>query len=92
MIVNQIPKIKKSVKDFVEDENGIISKNNILKIGIAAGSIAILIAATAYADHSKHTNDVSGNVDSDTKELTGTHTHHSVHTQYSDSYGGGGGC
>lgn len=77
-----LPEIKKSLSNFVKDENGLISKDNILKLGVATGIAAVLLTSTVHADHTEHSNTISGNFDSSAKTLTGTHTHVMQHSSY----------
>ncbi len=48
--------IKKSIKDFVLDEDGFVSKENILAIGLAAISALGVLASisNSYAAHTNH--------------------------------------
>lgn len=77
-------KIKKDLKNFMKDENGIMSKENILKIGI--GTIAALSMFSGVAKAQVvHTNDRTvqwDGPDSGEKRLFPGHTHHSAHTSY----------
>lgn len=54
--------LKKSVKDFINDEEGFITKENILKVGLGAvsalGVLSTLtnMAAAAHTNHTSHNN------------------------------------
>lgn len=47
--------IKKSLKDFIADEDGYVSKETILKVGLGTiAGIGMLGAMTANAGHTNH--------------------------------------
>ncbi len=75
-----MPKIEKTVKEFVKDEGGAVTKDNILKAGIFLGAASLALMGTAAADHTSHTNDLSASWDG--MSATGTHSHHGQHTSY----------
>ena len=77
---DKIPKIEKSIKEFVKDETGAVTKDNILKAGIVLGVASIALMGSATADHTSHTNSISGSWDG--QSATGTHSHHGQHDSY----------
>lgn len=81
-IRGKIPKIEKSVREFIKDESGSVTKDNILKAGIALGVASFALMGTATADHTSHTNNLSGTYDDPTKSITGSHSHHGQHNSY----------
>jgi len=71
----KFPSLKKKLKDFIEDESGIISKENIIKGGIAVGGILALSQA-ALAHHVQNYTHTNAVVLTDVGEgVRGTHTH-----------------
>jgi hypothetical protein len=57
--------IKKSLKDFLADEDGYVKKETVLKIGLATvagigmlGALTGAFASTAHSNHSSHNNTV----------------------------------
>lgn len=81
-LADKIPKIKKSIREFVSDESGSVSKDGILKVGLAVGLGTILLSTTA-ASHSSHTrHSVSGSYSPYT--VTGSHGHHGQHSSHSN--------
>jgi len=72
--------MKKSVQEFIRDENGLITKNNILKMGLATGMAAILVSGVSHAaDHTSHQNELTS-ADFNGSRITATHGHHASHT------------
>lgn len=76
----KLPEIKKEVKDFLSEDSGVITKENIIKTGILVGGVLALAknvsAACARWDHS---NDMGLAYDPASNTATGTHTHHAEH-------------
>lgn len=58
---NKLPKLKRSLKDFIEDESGIINKETLLKGGIALGGILVLSQSVLahHVQNYEHTNNLS---------------------------------
>ena len=70
-----IPKIIKKVGDFVRDESGIVSKENILKTGALLGS-AIIAASIVHGSHeTQHTNTFKVDYDVQEDSATAEHSH-----------------
>ena len=82
-IKKSFPKIKQSLKDFVEDESGIITKEAIIKGGIAIGGI-LTLSQSALAHHVEsysHTNSLSLTiVDAEGEGAMGEHSHSVDHS------------
>jgi hypothetical protein len=76
--MDKIPKIEKTVKEFVRDESGAVTKDGILKAGMILGAASFALAGTAAA--TTHVNTLT--VDWDGQTGTGTHSHHGQHTSY----------
>lgn len=84
-------KIKKDLKNFIKDESGFMTKENILKVGV--GTIAALgmfsgVAKAApppcdgtYVHTSDNTLQWTGN-DVGVKTVIPSHTHHAAHCSY----------
>ena len=82
--------IKKSLKDFMKDESGMISKENILKIGIGTvGALSMFsgmseAAPPACNGSNVHVSDntIQWEDTANGKRLIPSHTHHSAHCAY----------
>lgn len=91
----KFPELKKKVNAFLLDEEGKISKENMLKGGIVLSAIAVglLQSAKLVAGGMEHKNNL-GHVNSlsmgenqgETVSITGIHNHHMSHASY-DVYG-----
>lgn len=74
----KIPQIKKTISSFLLSEEGKITKQSILSMGLFLGSVAITTALTSddaagwHGSHSSHT----------------SHTSHSSHNQHQNDLGG----
>ncbi len=79
-VKKKLPEIKKNIKDFISDESGFVSKEKILKASFAVGFATLALVNTAAADHTSHTNSISGSFSGST--VTGSHTHHGSHSSY----------
>lgn len=82
---------KKSIKNFMQDENGFITKKNMLKIGLgtisALGIIGSLSNSFAgYTDHASHTNSFDDNptlVGDSLVKWRITHSNSTPHSEHS---------
>ena len=83
--------IKKSIKDFIKDEEGFVSKENILKIGLGTiSAIGILGSlSNSFAGHTSHgSHNNSTFVDqqpisgTNCYKLVGSHANHSSHSSH----------
>jgi hypothetical protein len=79
---------KKSLEDFLADEEGHVSKETILKVGLATvagmgmlGALTGSFAATTHVNHSAHSNTVTNpvNITNACATYTPTHTNHPTH-------------
>ena len=70
------PTIKKILKDFVKDEEGIISKEKLLKAGLAIGGL-IALSQMVGATHIQTRSVISVTYDSDLDEAHADHSNHS---------------
>ncbi|MBI4441342.1 hypothetical protein HY639_04180 [Candidatus Woesearchaeota archaeon] len=74
-----LPKIKRDLGAFVRDEKGTMTKKNILKAGVALGTLVGLSTSVSahHIDSTPHSNSLSLNyVD---PNAVGSHSHHSQH-------------
>ena len=95
-----LPSIRKTVSSFLLEEEGKISKQSLLKVGAAIGSISAMagIASAAHSQNIAHSQAVSLGYSANT--ITATHSHydpaHSSHSSHSShashSSGGCGIC
>jgi len=70
------PTIKKILKDFVKDEEGIISKEKLLKAGLAIGGL-IALSQMVGAAHFQNTSTMSVAYNPLTDEAHAEHSNHS---------------
>ena len=85
-------KIKKDFKNFMKDESGFMTKENILKVGIATlGAIGMFSGSAQAAlkptcdGLTTHTSDNTVqwvDVGGGEKQLIPSHTHHTAHCSY----------
>lgn len=77
-----LPKIKKKLSSFVNEEKGTISKQSVLSIGALVGAITasqILSSKNVEAGSITLTSTDDGTV----AKVTGSHSHHSSHSSHS---------
>jgi hypothetical protein len=75
-ILKKVPEVKKTLKDFMADEDGFVSKENILKVGLATMAGIGMLGAMASSAAAGHTNNASKTVAGDGKSVTFTHSNH----------------
>ncbi|MEM4662740.1 MAG: hypothetical protein QXM75_01835 [Candidatus Diapherotrites archaeon] len=75
---NLFPKVKKTIKSFVLEERGSISKHKMLALGAFLGSVSILNVLPEVA--AAHTNYFS--VGWNAGNITATHGHHASHASH----------
>ncbi|MFH0831371.1 MAG: hypothetical protein V1886_00680 [archaeon] len=73
------PKIKQELKNFLNDEEGTISKDKIIKAGVILANIILMSQPAAAHSQATHSNDLSQGYASGT--ATATHSHHASHSQ-----------
>ncbi len=83
-----LPKIKKKIKSFLQDEEGKISKHAIMTVGAIVGTAAVIgIAAKsveAVFNHPKGKySPLLLNVDTNTHTIEVNHAHHGNHGNHS---------
>lgn len=83
--------IKKKLEDFIKDESGHITKENILKFGLGTvGALTILGSFSSnvmagHSQHSQHANTVGGaplNPSDPTSCIRLRHSNHSSHSNH----------
>lgn len=92
--IKKFNNIKKSIKAFILDEDGFVSRENILAIGLVTISALGVLASisNSYAEHTSHSSHGSSNFLVDEAvpgtycyRIVGTHTNHPSHGSH-DSY------
>lgn len=82
---------KKSLKDFLNDEEGFLSRENILKVGLGTVSAIGILGAfsNSFAGHTSHSNHNNVNYLAKQPEpgtycysYTAQHTSHASHTNH----------
>ena len=73
-----VPKIKKSIEDFLYEEEGNITRNKILTVGSMMLIMGVLLATEAFAVHSSHRSHSSHS----------SHKSHSSHRSHSSHSSG----
>ena len=88
----QLPQIKRDLKNFICDEKGTMAKKNILKAGLAVGTL-VGLTRSAFAYHSdvatQHGNTLT--LSYNDPEGVGQHSHHASHANQDIPDGDGGG-
>jgi len=83
--------IKKKLEDFIKDETGFITKDNILKFGLGTitalgimSSLTTNVLATAHSNHAQHNNTIGGTPATATcvKITHASHCSHGNHSSY----------
>ena len=79
-MIKKFPEIKKELQHFISDESGIISKETILRTGVAIGSVLALSKGVSahHVDGATHTNELSLSCQDDV--ATGNHSHQMTHS------------
>ncbi len=78
-------KVKKELKNFLKDESGLMSKENILKVAIGSAAILGLIQAgnaEAGCSHSNSCSIESKDIGGGCYEVYTTHSNHCSHSSY----------
>lgn len=74
---NNFPKIKKSIQDFFEDEDGSITRNKVLMIGGMVLVLGILLSEDVFAAHRSHSTHRSHSSHRSSNSKHGSHSSHS---------------
>jgi len=90
------PHIKKSIEDFVSDQEGNIPRNKVLTIGSMMLILSVLLADQAFAGHSSHrshsshsshrSHSNSGHYSHSSHSSHSSHTSSSTHSNHSNSH------
>lgn len=87
---NKFPKIKKSIQDFFEDEDGSITRNKVLTIGGMVLILGILLGDEVYAAHRSHSSHRTHTSHRTSNNKHGSHnshgSSHTTHSTHSDHY------
>ena len=88
------PKIKKSINDFINDEDGSTTRSKLISVGSMVLLMTIFAGIDAYAAHSSHkshsshssTSYIRGHVShtSHTSHTSSTHSNHGSHSNHSN--------
>lgn len=90
----KFPKIKKSINDFINDEDGSATRSKLISVGSMFLLMTIFAGIDAYAAHSSHkshsshssTSYIRGHVshNSHTSHTSNTHSNHGSHSNHSN--------
>ncbi|MCF7861557.1 hypothetical protein K9M79_04905 [Candidatus Woesearchaeota archaeon] len=87
--MTEIPKIGKKISAFLRREEGKISKDKLMKVGILITGTSIICATSVIADHTNgpgtvatHTNDISASYSAGTGIASHSHDVHSSHSSH----------
>lgn len=87
---DRFPKIKKSIQDFFEDEDGSITRNKVLMIGGMVIILGVLLSDEVYAAHRTHYTHRTHSTHRTSNSKHGSHNSHSsshrTHSTHSDHY------
>ena len=83
---NKFPKIKKSIQDFFEDEDGSITRGKALTIGGMVIVLGLLLADTAYAAHRTHSTHRTHSSHRTSNGTHGSHNTHYTHSTHSNTH------
>lgn len=87
----KVKEIKKKLYDFIKDEEGLVSKENILKIGLGTISALGILSSfsNAYAGHTNHSSHANNNYltqesipSTHCYRIRGDHTSHASHSSH----------
>ena len=70
--------IKKSLGELMKDEDGFVSKENILKVGLSTVAALGVVGALTEQSHAQHTNSVVVNPSG----TCANHSNHNSHSSY----------
>lgn len=85
------PKLKKSIKGFLMDEEGAMDSKSLAKMGVSIAVISLFLCSSAKDGIAGHTS-VPAHTDSYLDQSGGNGAHHSSLTPHSDSHSSGGWC
>ena len=84
---NRFPKIKKSIRDFIDDEDGSITRSKLISVGSMVLLMTIFAGIEAYAAHSSHKSHSShsSHSSSSSGNAHGSHSSHESHSSHVSS-------
>lgn len=80
-----VPKIKRSIEEFLYEEEGNITRNKILTVGSMMLIMGVLLATEAFAAHSSHKSHSSHSSHSSHKSHS-SHSSGSYHSSHSNTH------
>lgn len=90
MYEDKFPKIKKSIQDFFDDEDGSITRNKVLMIGGMVIILGVLLGDEVYAAHRTHYTHRTHSTHRTSNNKHGSHSthssHYTSHSTHSDHY------
>lgn len=82
---DKFPKIKKSIQDFFDDQDGSITRNKVLMIGGMVMVLSMLIADDVYAAHRTHYTHRTHSTHRSSNGVHGSHSnHYSSHSTHNN--------
>lgn len=81
MADKKFPNIKKSIENYLSDEEGNITRNKILTVGSLAIILGIIYSMDVYAKHGSHSSHKSHSSHSSTSYIR-NHTNHASHSDH----------
>ena len=88
---NIFPTIKKGLEDFIQEEEGNISRSKVAMIGSMMVILGVMLAdGSVYAAHRSHSSHRSGSHSSHSSHSSGSHSSHSSGSHSSGNGTSGG--
>ena len=82
----EFPEIIKSIEDFIEDEDGNITRSKLVAIGAMIMVMGSMLHIKGFADHRSHSSHKSHSSHSSTSYIR-DHSNHSSHSSHTSSHG-----
>jgi len=83
-MVKKFPSIKKSLSAFLLGEEGRISKESVLKMGVIFGAAALSTGILSKDVNAQHSHSLyTSHTEVPTYQVTGYHNHHASHSSHS---------
>ncbi len=86
-----LPEIKKSIEDFLFEEEGNITRNKVLTIGSMVLIMGVILGTEAFAAHSSHRSHSSHSSHRSHSSGSGGHSSHVSHVSHTSHVSGSGG-
>jgi len=87
----KFPEIKKSIEDFLYEEEGNVNRNKVLVMGSLMILTGIMLASDVFAGHRSHSSHSSHRSHSSHSSGSGGHSSHSSHVSHTSHTSGEGG-